>query len=63
MKQRFLALVFAAVMLFSIAGLSMVSAEDSVTLRWVGAGWSQNDKAVKILEKWHWSAPSLCTNQ
>ena len=32
---------------------------DGVTLRWVGAGWSQNDKATKIIDKWNALHPEI----
>ena len=32
---------------------------EKVTLRWVGAGWSQNDKANKIIEKWNAIHPEI----
>lgn len=59
MKRRFLALVFATALLLGVVGLGSASAENTVSLRWVGAGWSQNDKAVKILEKWHALHPDI----
>lgn len=33
--------------------------EESITLRWVGAGWSQNDKATKIIDKWNAIHPDI----
>lgn len=32
---------------------------EKVTLRWIGAGWSQNDKANKIIEKWNAIHPEI----
>ena len=32
---------------------------EKVTLRWIGAGWSQNDKANKIITKWNESHPDI----
>lgn len=59
MKKRYLAFVLVAVLLLGVVGLSGASAENSVSLRWVGAGWSQNEKAVKILEKWKAIHPEI----
>ena len=33
--------------------------EEIVTLRWVGAGWSQNGKADKIIAKWNQEHPNV----
>ena len=33
--------------------------EEIVTLRWVGAGWSQNGKADKIIAKWNETHPNV----
>lgn len=33
--------------------------EEKITLRWIGAGWSQNDKANKIIAKWNESHPNI----
>lgn len=32
---------------------------EAITLRWVGAGWSQNEKATKIIEKWNAIHPDI----
>ncbi|MCI8416102.1 MAG: extracellular solute-binding protein [Lachnospiraceae bacterium] len=33
--------------------------EDKVTIRWVAAGWSMNDKANKIIQKWNEIHPEV----
>ena len=37
----------------------MEEPEEEITLYWVGAGWSQNDKATKIIEKWEAIHPNI----
>lgn len=51
----------AAAALAACGGSDASSAADdgSVTLRWIGAGWSQNDKANKIITKWNAVHPEI----
>lgn len=35
------------------------AADEEITLRWIGAGWSQNDKATKIISKWNEEHPNV----
>lgn len=65
MKKRCLLILLALAMVFSMVACGSGSASeagddsDGVTLRWVGAGWSQNDKATKIIEKWNAVHPDV----
>ncbi len=58
--KKLLALMLVVVMALSIfAGCQPKEEDGSVTLRWVGAGWSQNDKANKIIAKWNEQHPDI----
>jgi ABC-type glycerol-3-phosphate transport system substrate-binding protein len=35
---------------------------EGITLRWVGAGWSQNDKATNIIAKWNAIHPDIAVD-
>ena len=63
MKKRALLILLALAMVLSMVacGSGKTDEEESgtVTLRWVGAGWSQNDKATKIIEKWNAVHPEI----
>ena len=65
MKKRFMLIMMALAMIFSMVACASGNAtnaadsSDGVTLRWVGAGWSQNDKATKIIEKWNALHPDI----
>ena len=61
MKKRALLLLLVLAMVFSMVACSgnAEKEDDGVTLRWVGAGWSQNDKANKIIAKWNALHPDI----
>ncbi len=64
MKKRIIMLMMALVLVFTTVACGSDSKENDkadgpVTLRWVGAGWSQNDKATKIIEKWNDIHPDI----
>lgn len=70
MTKRIVLLLLALAMVFSLAACNSgdnnettpgdsASGDGTVTLRWVGAGWSQNDKATKIIEKWNAEHPDI----
>ncbi len=56
--KKILALALVLVMALSIFS-GCQPKEEGVTLRWVGAGWSQNDKANKIIAKWNEIHPDI----
>ena len=47
-----------AVALIATMGIAAF-AEEEITLNWVGAGWLQNNKAEKIIEKWNAIHPEI----
>ena len=59
--KKFIVLILALAMVFSMVacGGGNEKEADGVTLRWVGAGWSQNDKATKIIDKWNALHPEI----
>ncbi|MGI6689224.1 MAG: ABC transporter substrate-binding protein [Christensenellales bacterium] len=59
MKKRSLSILVALVMLLGMMMTGSAVAEGKVSLRWVGAGWSQNDKAKKIIDKWNAVHPEI----
>lgn len=60
MKKSCVALTLVLVMLMSLISFAaLAEADKPVSLRWVGAGWSQNDKAKKIIEKWDAAHPDI----
>lgn len=59
MKNRIFALMLMLVMLISVVP---AMADEEITLTWVGAGWLQNDKAGKIIEKWNAIHPDIKVN-
>jgi len=61
MKKRVFLLLLVLAMVFGMVACSNGAKEEdeNVTLRWVGAGWSQNDKANKIIEKWNAQHPDI----
>lgn len=71
MLKKWMGLLLAASMLLGLftgcadnsanqGGDSTGTNEDgTITLRWVGAGWSQNQKADKIIEKWNSIHPDI----
>jgi ABC-type glycerol-3-phosphate transport system substrate-binding protein len=61
MKKRIALVLLALVMVLSMVacGAGNNNESEEVTLRWVGAGWSQNDKATKIIEKWNAQHPDV----
>lgn len=62
MKKRIVLILLALAMAFGMvacAANNAPEASDGVTLRWVGAGWSQNDKANKIIAKWNAQHPDI----
>lgn len=65
MKKRVMLIMLVLAMIFSMVACGSGSqakeeaATGPVTLRWIGAGWSQNDKATKIIEKWNASHPDI----
>jgi multiple sugar transport system substrate-binding protein len=59
MKKRSLSILVALVMLLGMMMTGSAVAEGKVSLRWVGAGWSQNDKAKNILAKWETIHPDI----
>lgn len=65
MKKRIMLILLALAMVFSMVACNSGDDEDTtegdgtITLRWVGAGWSQNDKANKIIEKWEALHPEI----
>lgn len=60
MKKRVLLILMVLAMVLSMVACGSAGKEDeNVTLRWIGAGWSQNDKATKIIEKWNAAHPDI----
>ena len=61
MKKRVLLIMLVLAMVLSMVACSGGSKneEEGVTLRWVGAGWSQNEKATKIIAKWNEQHPDV----
>ena len=60
MKKRALLILMVLAMVLSMVACGSAGKEDeNVTLRWIGAGWSQNDKATKIIEKWNAAHPDV----
>lgn len=65
MKKRIMLILLALAMVFSMVACNSGDDADTpdgdgtITLRWVGAGWSQNDKANKIIEKWEALHPEI----
>lgn len=56
MKKLF-ALALALMMVLSV--MSFAAAEETITLRWVGAGWLNNNKAENIIAKWEAANPNI----
>lgn len=54
--KKLVALLLVALMVMSLVP---VMAEETVTLRWVGAGWNQNAKSEKIIAKWNEIHPDI----
>ena len=61
MMKRFLLILMALAMVFGMVACSggAKTEDEGVTLRWVGAGWSQNEKANKIIAKWNELHPEI----
>jgi len=63
MKKRIMMLLMAMILVLSAVGCGKSGENETpdgpVSLRWVGAGWSQNDKANKIIEKWNAIHPDI----
>ena len=60
--KKLIALLLALVMVIGLVACGGTKAKEEsgeVTLRWVGAGWSQNDKANKIIAKWEAANPDV----
>ena len=56
---RILAALLAAILMLALAIPAMAEEEEEITLIWVGAGWNQNDKSAKIIEKWNAIHPNI----
>lgn len=41
---------------------AVASAEEGITLTWVGAGWMQNNKSEKIIARWNELHPDIAVN-
>ena len=61
MKKRIMMLVLVFAMMLSMVACTAGGKKDdgTITLRWVGAGWSQNNKAEKIIAKWEALHPEI----
>ena len=61
MMKRFMLILMALAMVFGMVACSggAKTEDEGVTLRWVGAGWSQNEKANKIIAKWNELHPEI----
>lgn len=64
MKKRIMMFLMAMILVLGTVGCGNTDKQEEtpdgpVSLRWVGAGWSQNDKATKIIEKWNAIHPDV----
>ncbi len=60
--KKLIALLLVLVMVIGLVACGAEKAapkDEEITLQWVGAGWSQNDKANKIIAKWNAIHPNI----
>ena len=64
--KKIISMLLAAAMVIGLVACSSPAApaatqaaEEEITLRWVGAGWDQNEKATKIIAKWEAQNPKI----